>query len=544
MYTPDIALVWEFWRRHRTRIIALSGLLLAFIFIYPQLCALAGINPTADGLDALARHPALQHHEGPMLTKIIQVLYLLFLSTGPTIVMILSLLLVIWMFTCCQFDPQTRDPLKFPARLFLLPVSTSFLFWRLALAGMVTLAALYEGWIHLVAMPPLDTPILHKSVWIWLTFLVASQGVVWALAAWPATRMIVLTVMLFNFLMSPSPDWPDVFRQPLVLPLGLVLGYAGLKKMRHGQWQGITWRPAGRAGLTGPARFSSPAQAQLWFEWRRTARGLCLMVAAVVLVGLIICLTGHFVYGWPHDRTGLPGILFCLASVPPLLHFTFGAAPARTDQPFLMVRPMTSGEMVMSMLKAFGISAILTWLMVLAACGVLSTMGSLRDPDWDLSTAGWVAFFFAAMLGTWRSAVVNLCFALPGVKRIANVPAFLICPVIMLGIGLHWLSQNDIYWSLFLQFLPALLLFLTLIKFAFASYAFGASVKRRLLDRQAVANYLLIWAGLVAVLDGAALTVIHPAGQWLFSLFLGAVLLAPLGRIGLAPMALARFRHA
>jgi hypothetical protein len=114
--------------------------------------------------------------------------------------------------------------------------------------------------------------------------------------------------------------------------------------------------------------------------------------------------------------------------MPVFVHFFFGASPIQTDQPFLMVRPLTNGEIVMSMLKAAAISAVYSWLAVLAAFCAMILLGEFRAVvhgafAQPLSLA-------AAVIGllflTWRMAVVNLCFALPGNRRMASVPVLLI----------------------------------------------------------------------------------------------------------------------
>jgi hypothetical protein len=45
MHTPSAALTWELWLRHRTRLLVLAAVLLAFIMIYPMLCAIVGLDP-------------------------------------------------------------------------------------------------------------------------------------------------------------------------------------------------------------------------------------------------------------------------------------------------------------------------------------------------------------------------------------------------------------------------------------------------------------------------------------------------------------------
>ena len=49
-----------------------------------------------------------------------------------------------------------------------------------------------------------------------MTLLVVAQAIVWALAAWPNTRTLVLSAALFGFLGAPARR--DIFESPFVLP--------------------------------------------------------------------------------------------------------------------------------------------------------------------------------------------------------------------------------------------------------------------------------------------------------------------------------------
>src|SRR5208282_4772279 len=143
MDTPTAALAWELWRRHRSRLLGLAGVLLGFALVYPKLCALAGFNPgSADALDELVRVAQMSHQEAPLL-RLGQALYFLFLLGGPGAAMFLSLLCVTWMFTFIEFDPKAKNPMTFPDRIFTLPISTSFLFSRLLLGGLAAIVVLF-----------------------------------------------------------------------------------------------------------------------------------------------------------------------------------------------------------------------------------------------------------------------------------------------------------------------------------------------------------------------------------------------------------------
>jgi hypothetical protein len=549
MYTPVAALAWEFWRRHRTRLTAIIALVLGFALVYPKLCALSGFNlASADPLGEVAKNPALQNNSMVTVLRMVHILYLLGLACGPSVAMVLTLLVLIWMFTFTEFDQKIKDPMKFPAHLFTLPISTPFLFWWFLLAGQAAVMALYASWVYVVPQPYMEMFGRHQNFFGWMTLLAVMQAMVWALAAWPNTRMLLLIAALCGFFGDFRVY--NIFAWPIVLPAAAVLAYAGLQKMRHGQWQGWYWqRPFEKLFALlewrGPTRFASPAQAQLWFEWRRFAGGVCFMTAGLALVPVVIHVLVRITFGLgPLNEDTLAGFAICLVAVPVLIYFCFGASPNRRDHPFLMVRPLTSGEMLMPMLKTAAISVIFSWLAVLAAFAVMPLLGNFRAVEQGLpaSLGGRVALVLGLIFLTWRMAVVNLCFSLSSSRRIQQMP---VLPILVLGPCLPMfvaLKQNDAYWGLFLRLVPILLVCLIALKFLLAFLSFGLSLKRGLLAPDAVLNYLTVWGVLVAVLLGT-LALVHPPREVIIPFLMGVILLVPLARIGFCPLALARSRH-
>jgi hypothetical protein len=292
MNTPAAALTWEFWRRYRRHLLRIAGIILVLAVFYPRLCALDGFNPRSpDAFDDLVHRLPVDNGHAPGLEKILSVMYFLVLALGPPAAMVTTLLYVVWMSTFTEVNQKTKDPMEFPGRLFLLPISTSFLFWRMVLGGIATLSLVYAGWVYLVPVPHVEVFDFSRNLFAWLAILVTTQAIVWSFAAWPFTRMLVLMGLFLGFM--TSFEGRDMIQSPFVLSglfiLGTTMAYIGLQKMRHGQWQPWTWKwRAARAQLRGPKRFASPAQAQLWFEWRRFGRGLFITVAAMAALSIII----------------------------------------------------------------------------------------------------------------------------------------------------------------------------------------------------------------------------------------------------------------
>jgi hypothetical protein len=485
--------------------------------------------------------------------RVVRIVYFLFLAGGPTAGMFLTLLYVAWMSTFTDFNPKTKEPMTFPARLFTLPVSTPFLFWWMWLSGMAAISMLYVSWVYLVPQPQLHIFEVYQNCFGWMTLLALAQGIVWALAAWPITRMLLLMTVLLGFLTSPAQR--DIIESPFLWPalfvMGLVLARVGLQKMRHGQWQPWTGKwpfttMSACAELRGPKRFASPAQAQLWFEWRRSARGLCFVAGGLAVIPVALHLLVRVVFGLgPVSYYTLFGFAAYLLAIPGFLHFCFAASPARTDVSFLMLRPLTNGQMMMAMLKAAAISAIFSWLAVLLALSVLPLLGDFPAvmKSIEIPQRYWIFTLLGAILLTWRMIAVNLCFVWSGNRRLATTPVLMVVVIYAGAVALSILSHNDEYWALFWQCLPLLLACLIVVKFLLAYLAIRVSLKGGLLAPSAAAGYVAVWALLAAALLIPAMILSHGT-PLILPFSLGIILLVPLARIGFCPIALSWSRHA
>jgi hypothetical protein len=570
MHTPAAAFTWQLWRRHRRQLIGICVILFVFAVIYPKLCAAFGFHPQApNALDEMAAKLS-PNIGGSRLGQIFTNLYIVFLAFAPTGLMVMSLLYMVWIFNFTEIDQKIKNPMAFPLRLFNLPVSTGYLFGWLLLGGMVSVSMVYAGWIYLVPLPHLEMN--YQNWFTWMTMLVTTQAIVWSLAAWPLTRGLILFGIFFALITSPG--WLSPHNSPFVFAplfiLGVWLGAAGLRKMRHGQWQRWAWgNPFAalgvRAKLRGPARFASPAQAQLWFEWRQFARGLVLFVAFLTLVPVAGILLWRWTrvsalleiatfIGSSRDKPILPalsapveistliGFTFFLLAAPAILHSAFGMSMVRKDMPFLLVRPMTEGQMVSAMWKSSAISTALSWAIVLLALCAMPLLGDFHaviQSQSDLpfgKTACVLGFVFL----TWRFAVVDLCFVLTGHQKWATTPVWIIAAG---GYGIFMLvllQKNGVYWNAFVKMVPALLGGLVIAKILLAIVSFRLSFKRRLLAPSTMLAYLGIWLLLVAAL----LVLFHPdKKEFVTPVSLWILLLVPLARIGFTPIALAWQRH-
>lgn len=559
MLNPTTALAWEFWQRNRRRLITVAAIVAGFALFYPKLCARAGINLNApEIMDELIKQINRTKIDGsPSLAQIIQILYVMALACAPAVGMLLTLLYTTWLFTFTSFDPKTKDPLKFPERLFTLPVSTPFLYWRLMPGGMMGIVILFLAWHFFVRVPQIENFTVFQNCFLWATLLAMSQGIIWSLAAWPITRTLILTGLLFGFCYVPG--WHEHVPEAAILPpvfvLGLVLAWAGLEKMRHGQWQGWVGMlppglgPASRAQLPGPKQFSSAARAQLWFEWRRLGRPLSLTIGVLGLGAMLAHVIIRYALGWgPLQTDTMAFFAGYLLGMPLLIYFCVSLSPNKTDFSFTLLRPMATGQFVMVELRAIAASVMISYALCLLGMICLFLLGDFPAVERAVSSffLGRFVVVLIIIFAAWRVQAVNLCFVLTGRRRIAEIAFWLFILAGMCAAILWWLSTHDDYWAAFARVLPALLGGLLVVKFTLAMAGFGLSLKRQLLDVAQVSAYIATWillagAGLVTL---EVMTKFYPASN--ISVPTVALLIAlavPLARIGFAPLGLAMNRH-
>ena len=562
MHSPTAAFAWEFWQKNRSRLILIFGTLFGFIIFYPQLCAMEGFNPASSiSLDEFSRNFHPMSNGGPILLRIGQALLFLFLLAGPITAMFLSLLCVTWMFTVLEFDPTSKNSPSIPGRLFTLPISTRFLFLWLFLGGTAMIFVVFEGWIRLVRMPYLDVFGQYQRCFGWLTFLPMAQAIVWSLAAWPITRFVASLALLFCFM--GYPVWENALASlvllPLLFSLGAVMAGFALRKMRHGQWQGWTWKLPStmtlvRHELRGPRTFASQAQAQLWFEWRRFARTLGFFATAVSIVPVALHLIARFMFfgSRPMQYDTLFGFTIVLLAIPLILHGLGAASPGRVNHSFLMTRPLTGGDMTMAILKAAAISTVLSWAVVFIALAGIPLLGNFSwvnrnipvPPEYRATVLIGLIFL------TWRSYVVNLCLGRSGHRWLVDLPILIPIATLAGFVTTSCLTSDPVHLINPLDFVPfpptllsTLLICLVAMKLLLAFVGFYVSLKRRLLAPSSIISYLFIWLLLLAILFTVESHIRLPSAAWFLPLSLIVVLLVPLARISFCPLAIEHSRQ-
>jgi hypothetical protein len=244
---------------------------------------------------------------------------------------------------------------------------------------------------------------------------------------------------------------------------------------------------------------------------------------------------------------------------------------------FLAARPLETGEMVVAKMKAAALSAVMTWMLIIAFLCLwlplwakLDQLSMLRIGFWMVEghsvfpqyvVAGLI--IVAGILLTWKFLVNGLCIGLSGNRRLYIGSVAVYSLVASVGIaGFVVLLEHDQKFMAWVRYDPNGLLSIlewivtisVICKFWLAAFSW------RRISRARTVQYLLQWIGATSLLwilaklvwaDGC-LTLslmsfldLLPLDVYRLKHFL--ILLAfvtiPIARLGFAPSALARNRH-
>jgi len=560
MNSPFAALTWEIWCRQRKRLLTVLLVFLGFALFYSKLCAAIGLNlDSPNALDTIVEKLLPMRGTWP---ELFQALALVFFACAPAACMVITLGYVVWVFTFTNLTPQ--EPFSFPKRLFTLPVSTGFLASRLIACGAAAVFLVYLAWTQLVHLPHIYVFDGFNHGLNWITLLILAQAIVWSLDAFPFTRVLLLSVVVFFLLAHPDFQWYRSLAayqtaiQLLLIFMGSVLAFVGLGKIRHGSWQRWFWAgwlpiTSARTQLRGPKTFRSAAQAQFWFEWRRQGRKVFYIVCALTVVPVLLVVPLLILN--PGSASGDPtcGLCLYLLAVPGFIHCFHGISQERTMPQFMANRPLNNGEIIVAQWQAMALSAVLSWVVTLLLIGGVTWVGDLSviketlqsTPEYQHVIQPLLpVILLGLIIWTWACGVDRVWVGVTRGTWIHRVYGTILW--IVIGLGCAWLfavtHPNTPFRQTFFQILPALLAFLVLLKFLLAQWAFRAAFKRQLIARLTLIRYLGIWAALAAVLLAPVVVVCHQE-KGMIPLYLGIILMLPLARIGFAPLALDRGRH-
>ena len=551
MSSPLIALSWEIWRRGRRS----AWLSMA--------CVVFG------GVVNLAVLPHL--HVAETGREVFNCLF--------GFLMTISLLLVMGIFNYTE-SSSTREWNGFPYRLFTLPVRTWQLVALPVVLAVVSVGALYWAWVKLVWT--------HETILMpeWFAVVLGAYSVFYLAALWCLAGFRILRLLALGFggvsaiAVACLPFFGEVLHSTsftekrLILllsalaALAFVVAWAAVSRQRCGGGQRRHWLKVSVERLSDamPRRardFSSPAAAQFWYEWRRS--GLMLPACTLfVLVGIF----GPFSWFARHNPNTVYDVLVRLMIAPLVLAFVIGKAFIKPDAwtmdlampSFLATRPLSADEFVIAKMKAAALSVIISALLVLGFVALWLPLWadplSVRKVFFGFHMFfphSWLLvdglFVVGLMVVAWRCLVSGLWNGLSGKRSwyLTAAGAQVIVPALaLLGVALFSDAMDrqakahpDISEFELATIAGWLLALLVIIKFWFAVFSWSKVSSRR------TAQYLRLWAAATLVFVLFAI-IARPWGD-MFRMerlyVLGALLLFPFARIGLAPASLARNRH-
>ena len=567
MSSPLAALIWEIWRRNRG---ALWLILAAFLFAGASNTLFHAVIHSSDSAKGMV-------------------------GVVNAILLAVSLTILFGIFNFTESNPA-REWTGFPHRLFVLPASTLLLVAAPISLGVISVELLFAAWANFVftqdeIVEPMWFAVLIGS------FMVVYQTGLWAFAAFRTSRIICLGfaglffvfIGCLPFLKDLAPAWFSMQFLTAVLCAiaGGSFGFAwfSVARQRSGgrRRQNSLALFLDRAIDLLPRRrksFRSPAEAQFWFEWRRSGMLLPLCAAAL----LLFCVFPLSLY-FRNDPHGTLWILGWTLAAPLILAAPLGKGFSKPDfwsrglslPAMIAVRPMATSELVAVKLKVAARSSASAWLLVLVFLALWLPLWANLDGLALLRVGFWMAFghsvypqyamavliLVGGMVLTWKFLVGGLWIGLSGNSKlfIASAAVYCLLPLIgMLGLAQllnhrtavrAWIREDPNQLLFWIQWIAALGVIAKFWISARAWHGFDPRrVQRYLLFWCAgtlsfAALALLLWADGLLNLSLMALLNFPPLDPLRLRnlLLLLALLAIPFARVGLALPSLLKNRH-
>ena len=544
MRSAGAAFAWEFQRQHQLGLAALAIYLIAFaaikVFLLPPEYVLR-VDPP-NGLAAFI---------------VVPVTAMMFYLVG--------------VFTFGLSGDLAGRSSIYPPYKLTLPVSTRALAgWPMlyGTATMFVLALITMALLRWVNTRAFVVPLVWPGLLV-ATYLAWTQAFMWMPYGLRGVRVMVAVLFLtavdaivFIAIEKEAAELTMIALLAPQLPLAYLLAWIAVGRARRGEspdWslpKPIRLKPdtttRDGVGTTSFPHtvFSTPARAQLWFEWRQHGWTLPAMVAMVVPAVLLLL----FIPVGGSSRTVFI-TLFAAVVMPPFLA-AFAAGKFATSSSFSLIRPLTTASLVATKLVMALLSTLVAWMIagaaVLLALVLSGRLAEVTDSARDVievtGTARFVAvaglILFAAIATTWKYLVQSLCIGLAG--RAWFVKSAVLAALIALmavGPAIDWLWHHPGLQTAIWNTLPLILASLVLVK-AIAAICVAMVLSRRaVLSERWLVISTLAWLIIVATLYG---THVWLAGSPLvprYYLAVCAMLPVPLARIAAAPLALAWSRH-
>lgn len=541
MRTPAAAIAWEFRQRHRLGAIAVLATLLA----------LGGIR-----IAVLTTEAHLEFHD-------ITLALLVPLPLAGTFLYLLAL------FTFgISGDLAARESM-YPTRMFTLPISSAALAGWPMLYGCLSMMLLWfamriTGTFPPGFEPPTFWPALFAAsllAWMqaltWMPYPLRGMRIVVSIVLLISIDVVVLTAIEFK-----ARERTMLFLLAPLIPLAYLMAVSAVSRARRGDvpaWS-VTERFARAFQGSAPrGDFTSPAHAQLWFEWRQYGRSLPLLVGIVLPFGLLLLV--------PFRETPavvievVAGALLMPAFLAGFVAATVGKSSANASgsygiTPFLATRPVPDRSLVVAKWQAALLSTLLAWLVVAVAVPAALTWADAWDPvaaigrDVDDALGRPRAILLGILIltfligATWKQLVQGLYLAMSGHDWTVKGAAFATLTLVTAGfLLLGWLLDSRSRIVVAMSAIPWLMATLVAIKLALAMWVMARGTERGLFTRRQLVLAAVAWDVFVLALYGGLALIIPAILVRRHHLLVIAILAVPFVRLLAAPLAIATNRH-
>jgi len=455
-------------------------------------------------------------------------------------------------------DLAARESM-YPARMLTLPVTASALAgWPMLYGGAATailwlatrLLALWPSGVH---VPVIWPALLAASLLAW------TQALTWMPYPARGLRVIVTilwlatidTVMLVALNFKPSELVMLAILAPHV-PLAFLVARSAVGRARRGDvpdWRGRfvrDVRPRSRAP------FSSPARAQMWFEWRQYGRSLPFLVAILLPFELAL------LFPFRHTPELIYEVLIIVLFTPPFMGAFVAAAAGRSYglTPFLATRPLTNGSLIAAKMKAMAWSTLAAWSLVFIATPIALRFSGAAPVMIErahrlvevmgMPRAIAIALLATAALfaSTWKQLVQSLYIGMSGREWVIKASVFVVLTFLAVVLPLAvWIGHSRYAMAVLWNNLALIAAVLVCFKLAAAVWIAMRLHDKRLMSDRALVSGAISWDVAVFAVYGLLIWIVPLALIGKSVLALVAILEVPLARVAVAPLALAWNRH-
>lgn len=487
-----------------------------------------------------------------------------------------------------SFSRQVRIEAReacFPPGLWHLPLPTPALVGWPMLWGS---AALVVFWTTLALSSrrlwDFDVPLLWPGLLL-AVILAWLQALVWTPFPLPWLRALLLLPLCCLVVYPPvvilTLGVPGIVVSALFVLL-LLAGYGtairGAARARRGEqvyWGWPAWlRWPWKARTRLP--FTSAEGAQLWLEWRRNGLAFPVTVLACCAVWLpLFSSWAAFLAkaSLGHDPLVSPALVDALGSLwltaanllllLPLMASGYGFESGklsgrprqRVVSSFLATRPLTTAALIFAKWRTAARSTLAGWAALLLGLLLWFAFGgrgaemaeqfaSMRQRHPPALFWGWAILFpVAAIVLTWLQIVQGMGIGLLKNNLAAMFASFPYFVFIALFAFSQWVPSHPEYGVMFHNLLPWLAGAAVVLKCLAAAWSLVILHRRRLFPSALLWGALGLWLVLAAGTIAALKALLPAAWFSVPAVLLGIVLLMPLTRLALAPLALDWNRH-